>query len=95
MMAKENNAFNMDFLGSLIFLAFTFQGYLEPFLLTYFMSADRQSDRFKDVPDRVGATFKDRKKMLEAEHSGRVTKYSFHGQNTHVTFLFFLFMGYF
>ena len=35
------------------------------------MSADRQSDRFKDVPDREGATFKDRKKILEGEHSGK------------------------
>ena len=48
----------------------TLKGYLEPWLLTFYLSADRKSDRFKDVPNREGTTFKDRKDMLEAEHEG-------------------------
>ncbi len=51
------------------------QGYLEPYLDTYYFSADRKSLRFVDERVRDGCTYQDRKTMLEAQHTRKYTRH--------------------
>ncbi len=44
---------------------------MEPWVATYYFSADRISDRMKDVPDMPGATFKETKERLEEPYEGQ------------------------